>query len=134
MGVCEDDTEHSTLLLLHQLLPPSIKRIAMGLSKDWYVLKLYITGQSRLSEQAVENLTRLCEVYLQNNYNLEIIDLLEHPEWAERRRILATPAVIRDHPEPIRMVVGDLSDHEKVLLGLDLKPTPPAEDLQGEDK
>ncbi len=85
-----------------------------------YVLKLYITGESNLSERAIRNITHICDGPLAGQCTLEIIDLQQCPEVAETRRILATPTLVRESPKPIRMVVGDLSDPQKVLLGLDL--------------
>ena len=92
-----------------------------------YLLKLYVTGTSSRAQQAISNLQRICEQELQGKYDLEIIDVLEHPELAEDARILATPTLIKRLPPPLRRVIGDLSDKEKVLLGLEvapIKPTP----------
>jgi circadian clock protein KaiB len=72
----------------------------------------------------VANLRRICEQELQNLYELEIIDVLENPQLAENDRILATPTLIKQLPPPLRRVVGDLSDKDKVLLGLEVQPTP----------
>jgi len=95
-----------------------------------YLLKLYITGQTARSQRAISNLRRICEEDLEGNYELEIIDLLEHPQLAEEQHILATPTVIRELPLPIRRIIGDLSDADKVLRGLDLhtrcRDAPPA--------
>jgi circadian clock protein KaiB len=86
---------------------------------------LYITGKSPLSETAIHNLFRICEEELKGDYELEVIDILEQPELAEEARIFATPAVIRRLPLPLRHVVGDLSDKQKVLIGLDLRTDAP---------
>lgn len=86
-----------------------------------YLLKLYVTGQSPRARIAIENLERLCREELAGQYELQIIDVLEHPELAENDRILATPTLIKQLPPPLRRVIGDLSDKEKVLLGLDVK-------------
>lgn len=86
-----------------------------------YVLKLYVTGRSPRAERAIENLRRLCEEELAGCYELQIIDVLEHPSLAEDERILATPTLIKQLPPPLRRVIGDLSDKDKVLLGLDLR-------------
>lgn len=87
-----------------------------------YILKLYITGHTSRSELAVENLRRICEEDLQGKYELEVIDILERPHLAENKKILATPTLIKELPLPLRRIIGDLSDKEKVLLRLDLMP------------
>ena len=86
-----------------------------------YVLKLFITGRSSRSENAIRMLQNICSHDLGGQFELEIVDVLEHPEEAEQRRILATPTVVKELPPPIRKVIGDLSDKDKVLVGLDLR-------------
>jgi len=86
-----------------------------------YILKLFITGRSPRSENAIRVLQRLCDQELGGQFELEIVDVLEHPEEAEEQRILATPTVVKDLPPPIRKVIGDLSDKDRVLVGLDLR-------------
>ncbi len=88
---------------------------------DKYVLKLYITGHTTRSQYAVENLRTICETELKGQYELIIIDILEHPQLAEDERILATPTLIKEVPPPLRRIIGDLSDVERVLFGLDLR-------------
>jgi circadian clock protein KaiB len=95
-----------------------------GQSEDKYLLKLYVTGTSARAEQAIENLRHICEHDLSGLYDLEIIDVLEHPDLAEEAKILATPTLIKQLPPPLRRVIGDLSNKEKVLLGLDVRPRP----------
>ena len=87
-----------------------------------YRLKLYVTGTSPRTRQAIENLQRICEQELRDRYQLEIIDVLEQPQAAEDDRILATPTLIKQLPPPLRRVIGDLSDKEKVLFGLEVSP------------
>jgi circadian clock protein KaiB len=87
-----------------------------------YVIKLYVTGQTPRSRRAIDNLRRLCEEELQGRYDLVVIDVLERPQLAEDEKILATPTVVKELPLPIRRIIGDLSDSERVLLGLDLHP------------
>lgn len=87
-----------------------------------FVLKLFITGRSTRSETAIRMLQRICDVDLRGQYELVIVDVLEHPEEAEEGRILATPTVVKALPPPIRKVIGDLTDKEKVLIGLDIQP------------
>lgn len=88
---------------------------------DKYVLKLYVTGRTPRAERAIANLRRLCEEELAECYELVVIDVLDHPQLAEDERILATPTLIKQLPPPLRRVIGDLSDRDKVLLGLDLQ-------------
>lgn len=88
-------------------------------------MKLFVTGKTPRAEQAIANLQRICREQLHGRYELEIIDVLEHPELAETEKILATPTLIKRLPPPLRRVIGDLSDKEKVLLGLDLWPDEP---------
>jgi circadian clock protein KaiB len=83
-------------------------------------LKLYVTGKTPRSERAIANLHRLCKQELEGLFELSIIDVLEHPQLAEHEKIIATPTLIKELPPPIRRVIGDLSDKEKVLLGLDI--------------
>jgi circadian clock protein KaiB len=87
-----------------------------------YVLKLYVTGTSPRTRQAIENLQRICEQELRGRYRLDIVDVLEQPQAAEDDRVLATPTLIKQLPLPLRRVIGDLSDREKVLFGLEVRP------------
>ena len=89
-------------------------------AEQWQ-LRLYVAGQTPKSVAAFTNLKKLCEQYLQGQYQIEIIDLLQHPELAKQDQILAIPTLVRQLPPPIRQIIGDLSNQEKVLLGLDLK-------------
>ena len=99
-----------------------------GPTLSTYLLKLYVTGKTPRTEKAVANLRRICEEDLRGQYELQIIDVLEHPQLAEDERILATPTLIKRLPLPLRRVIGDLSDKDKVLLGLDLWPDQPITD------
>jgi circadian clock protein KaiB len=96
--------------------PPLGRRVLSA-----YTLKLYVTGTSPRAKTAIDNLRRICEQDLSGEYTVEIIDVLEQPEIAETNRILATPTLIKELPPPLRRVIGDLSDREKVLLGLELR-------------
>jgi len=87
-----------------------------------FILKLYVTGQTVASERAVANLRRICTHDLQGHYQLLVIDVLENPQLAEDEKILATPTLIKSLPPPLRRVIGDLSNTEKVLLGLFIQP------------
>ena len=86
-----------------------------------YHLRLYVAGQSPKSVRAVENLRHVCEEYLPGRYTIELVDLVEHPERARTDEIIAVPTLIRKLPEPIRRIIGDLSDTDKVLIGLQLR-------------
>ena len=92
---------------------------------DKYVLKLYITGQTPRSQRAIANLRRICEGELRGLYEMVVIDVLERPQLAEDEKILATPTLVKELPLPIRRIIGDLSDTDRVLIGLDLLPAPP---------
>ena len=85
-----------------------------------YQLRLFITGQTTKSRLAIDNLKRLCKQELEDRYELVVIDVLENPQMAEVEKIIATPTLIKDLPPPIRRVIGDLSNTEKVIVGLDL--------------
>ena len=87
-----------------------------------FLLKLYITGQTPKSERAISNIRRICEQELEGQYELVVIDVLERPQLAEDEKILATPTLTRELPPPLRRIIGDMSDTEKVLLGLDIQP------------
>jgi circadian clock protein KaiB len=87
-----------------------------------YLLKLYITGHTPRSERAIANLERICEEELGGQYEMLVIDILERPQLAEDEKILATPMLIKQLPPPLRRIIGDLSDTDKVILGLDLQP------------
>ena len=95
------------------------RREGGGLSD--YILTLYVSGTSPRAERAIANLRRICEEELGGRYKLDIVDVIEHPEVAERERILATPTLIKQLPPPLRRVIGDLSDKDKVLLGLEVR-------------
>lgn len=87
-----------------------------------YLLKLYITGQTARSVRALSNLRYICEKELEDQYELVVIDVLERPQLAEDEKIIATPTLIKALPPPVRRIIGDLSNQEKVLLGLDILP------------
>jgi len=87
-----------------------------------YLLKLFVTGRTPRSELAIENLRRICEEEFSNEYELIVVDILKRPQLAEDEKILATPTVVKELPPPIRRIIGDLSEKEKVLLGLDIQP------------
>jgi circadian clock protein KaiB len=85
-------------------------------------LRLYVAGQTRKSLAAFDNLKRICEVHLEGKYRIEVIDLLKNPTLARGDQILALPTLVRKLPTPIKKIIGDLSNTEKVLVGLDVRP------------
>lgn len=87
-----------------------------------YELRLYIAGNTPKSVAALQNLRKYCEEHLKGEYVIEVIDLLVSPQLAEGDQILAIPTLVRKVPEPIRKIIGDLSNEEKVLVGLNLRP------------
>ncbi len=87
-----------------------------------YVLRLYVTGLTPRSLAAIESTKRTCEEFLSGRYELEVVDLKQHPALAEGEQIIAAPTLVKKLPLPLRRLVGDLSDQERVLLGLDLQP------------
>jgi circadian clock protein KaiB len=93
---------------------------------EFFDLRLYVAGQTPRSIAAVANLKRICEQHLEGRYRIEVIDLLERPQLARGDQILALPTLVRKLPVPIRKLVGDLSDTERVLVGLDVRPRSPA--------
>ena len=85
-------------------------------------LRLYVAGQTPRSLTAFRNLKDICEEYLKGQYHIEVIDLMENPTLARGDQILAVPTLVRKLPQPIRKIIGDLSDTERVLVGLDIQP------------
>lgn len=92
-----------------------------ALGKDRYILRLYITGTTSRSISAITNLKKICEEYLEGRYELEVIDLYQKPSLAKGDQIIAAPTLIKKLPLPFRRIIGDMSNKEKVLLGLDLR-------------
>jgi circadian clock protein KaiB len=88
----------------------------------YYVLRLYVTGSTIRSQDAIKNIKRICEEELQGRYELDVIDVYQQPELAKEGQILAAPTLIRKLPLPLRKLVGDMSDREKVILGLEITP------------
>ncbi len=90
-------------------------------AKAWE-LRLYVAGQTPRAVKALDNLKKICEEHLAGDYSIEVIDLLKNPQLARGDQILAVPTLVRKLPEPIKKIIGDLSDKERVLVGLDLRP------------
>jgi circadian clock protein KaiB len=93
----------------------------MAKEKAWQ-LRLYIAGETPRSQTALSNLKKYCETHLKGQYEIEVIDLLVRPQLAEGDQIFAVPTLVRKVPVPIRKIIGDLSDEEKVLVGLNIIP------------
>ena len=91
-------------------------------AEEGYNLRLYVAGQTPKSLAAFANLKRLCDEYLPGRYKIEVIDLVENPQLAAGDQIFALPTLVRKLPEPLKRVIGNLSDKEKFLVGMDLKP------------
>ena len=89
---------------------------------DFWILKLYVAGQTPKSTAAFSNLKRICEEHLAGKYKIEIIDLLKNPQLAKGDQILAIPTVVRQLPPPVKKLIGDLANTERVLVGLDVQP------------
>jgi len=100
----------------------ALEQEAATRSHDHYVLRLYVTGTTPKSIRAINNLKVICDKHLDGRYELEVIDLYQQPQLAQGSQIVAAPTLIKQLPEPIRRIIGDMSNTEKVLVGLDLKP------------
>ncbi|SFH57743.1 circadian clock KaiB family protein [Planctomicrobium piriforme] len=92
---------------------------------DIWNLRLYVAGQTAKSRTAIENLKRICEQHLPGRYDIEVVDLLENPQLARGDQIIAIPTLVRKLPNPMRKVIGDLSNEEKTLVGMQIVPRKP---------
>jgi circadian clock protein KaiB len=92
---------------------------------EFWELRLYVAGQTPRSLTAFANLQQICEGHLKGRYRIQVIDLVEKPQLSKGDQILAIPTLVRKLPEPVRKIIGDLSDTERVLVGLDLRRPPP---------
>lgn len=102
--------------------PVRLEEVVAGPDPEVWELRLYVAGQTAKSVAAFENLKRLCEEHLPGKYQIEVIDLLIHPQLARGDQIVAIPTLVRKLPQPIRKIVGDLSNTERALVGLQLRP------------
>lgn len=110
-----DDLSKSTTEAFERALQEQTEKEA------YYVLRLYITGMTIRSSRAISNIKNICEEHLQGRYKLEVIDLHQQPQLAAGEQIIATPTLIKQLPSPLRRMVGDLSNTERILVGLDLR-------------
>ena len=99
-----------------------LEKKANEIKKERYVLKLYVTGMTPRSMKAITNIREICEEHLKGRYELEIIDIFQQPVLAKGEQIIAAPTLIKKLPLPLRRFIGDMSDDEKILIGLDLRP------------
>ena len=109
-------------------MTPAIARKKVARAKKpraEYLLRLYVAGQTPKSVQAFSNLKQICEEHLQGRYEIEVIDLLQNPALAAGDQILALPAVVRQLPPPVKKIIGDFSNTERLMVGLDLRPLKP---------
>jgi len=102
--------------------PPKARTALPKATSSRFIMKLYVAGQSPKSVTAIANLRRICEENLHGRYQMEVIDLYQQPQLAKGEQIVAVPTLIRKLPPPLRRIIGDLSDTERVLVGLDLRP------------
>jgi circadian clock protein KaiB len=102
----------------------TFEQAAQAAAVERYVLRLYVTGMTPRSARAVRNLQVICDQHLAGRYDLEVIDIYQQPILTKGEQIIAAPTLIKKLPLPMRRIIGDMSNHERVLLGLDLVPAP----------
>ncbi len=105
-----------------QTTTEEFEKVIAKQDKSKYILRLYVTGLTPKSTKAIENVRRLCEEHLAGRYELDVIDIYQQPTLAKGEQIIAAPTLIKKLPLPLRKLIGDMSDTDKFLLGLDLKP------------
>ena len=94
-------------------------------SDPQWLLRLYVAGQTQKSIAAFANLKRICETHLKGQYEIEVVDLLVNPKLAKGDQIIAVPTLVRQLPPPVKKIIGDLAEEERVLIGLDVRPAQP---------
>ena len=109
-----------SLPLNRQNLRATLERAAQTPLDERYVLRLYVTGMTPRSARAIKNLQAICDEYLEGRFDLEVIDIYQQPVLAKGEQIIAAPTLIKQLPLPMRRIIGDMSDRERVLIGLDL--------------
>ena len=107
-------------------LRATLQRVAETAPAERYVLRLYVTGMTPRSARAINNLRAICDEYLEGRYDLEVIDIYQQPVLAKGEQIVAAPTLIKKLPLPMRRIIGDMSNRDHVLLGLDLVRSPDA--------
>jgi circadian clock protein KaiB len=118
----EDNMKKKTPIKKSDDTISKLEKMAAEKNKEKYVLKLYVTGMTPRSMKAVMNIKEICEEHLKGRYELEIIDIFQQPVLAKGEQIIAAPTLIKKLPMPIRKFIGDMSDTERILIGLDLRP------------
>jgi circadian clock protein KaiB len=102
----------------------ALEQAADAAAAQQYVLRLFVAGLTPKSRLAIANIKKVCEENLRGRYDLEVIDLYQQPETAQEQQIIALPTLLKQLPLPLRRIIGDLSDREQVVRGLDLRPKP----------
>jgi circadian clock protein KaiB len=105
-----------------ELARAHFERAVAALETEPYALTLFVSGASDSSAHAIANIREICEAHLEGRYHLDIVDLNQEPGLASEHNVLATPTLIKDLPLPSRMLVGDMSDHPRILVALDVRP------------
>jgi circadian clock protein KaiB len=105
--------------------PGKRKKEKTGPTEESWNLRLYVAGQTPKSITAFANLKKICEEHLAGQYSIEVVDLLKNPQLAKGDQIIAIPTLVRKLPEPIKKIIGDLANTERVLVGLDIRPVSP---------
>jgi circadian clock protein KaiB len=100
----------------------AMERLAREPAEELYVLRLFVTGMTARSTAALVAVKALCEEHLQGRYDLEVIDVYQHPQLAKEEQIVAVPTLVKKLPVPLRRFIGNLADEERILVGLDLRP------------
>jgi circadian clock protein KaiB len=102
----------------------TVQKKERGVQEEVWELRLYTAGQTPKSLAALANLKRLCDEHLDGKYKIEVIDLMANPRLAKEHQIVAIPTLVKKLPSPLRQIIGDLSDTERALVGLQLRPAP----------
>lgn len=100
----------------------AFERALKNSKNKFYTLRLYVIGTSPQSVRAINNIKNICEEHLQGRYELEVVDLYQQPQLAQGEQIIASPTLVKKLPLPLRHIIGDMSNEERVLVGLDLRP------------
>jgi circadian clock protein KaiB len=107
----------------HEVTLEQFRAAVTALGDEQYELTLFVSGASESSARAIVNIREICDAHLGGRHHLNIVDLNQDPDGARQHHVLATPTLIKDRPLPLRMLVGDMSDHVKILLALDVTDT-----------
>jgi circadian clock protein KaiB len=100
------------------------EKLTKDRDRERYLLRLYVTGMTPRSLEAIASIKQICEEHLNGRYDLEVIDIYQHPRLAKDEQIIAVPTLVKELPAPLRRLIGNLSDRERVLFGLDLRAEP----------